>query len=701
MKIKALSLLIAICLVVSLFPVTMAAQNNSGTWGDNLSWSYVNGTLTLTGKGEMALAEYDEDDLFRMYPWADLPATKLVIGEGITSLAANAFEFMPIETVSLPQSLEKMGEAVFSFCSELTGPVVIPEKVTRIPAECFEYCTSLEEVVLHDGITSLGWYCFGNSGLKRIYIPAGVTDLTENYSLDFCENLEKITVSKDNSYYASDAQGAMYSKDMTYLELVPRGFRGKFVIPEGVLYADGHPYGAGNSAFEGCEKITEIHVPTTLKQLFGHSLTSDALTGVYVAEGNPALYDVDGVLYGYMDENPETGNGKVLSLIKIPAKKAITDYTVAKDVLCVGSHAFEGCAALKNVTIHKDCEMFAEAFDYSGVEAIWIEDGHPEFRSDSEGVVFNQDMTVGGYDFELGDWVDTFYPAGTALMCFPKGRTGYYEIPEGTTYLGGGSFASASIEALRFPTSLTKIESYAFFESLDLRWMLFTGEKPAFDGWFDEVDELTVYYPGWLESWAEPEIFDAYYTYIPYEQGKEPVYSPFTDVPAGSFYAEPVAWAVENGITTGASANSFNPDGQCLRAHVVTFLWRAEGCPEPKSLSNPFVDVKESDFYFKAVLWAVENGITNGSDATHFNPFGVCNRAQVVTFLHRAKDSPAPASLELPFTDVPAGTWYATPIAWAVENGITNGLSATQFGPNTACNRAQVVTFLYRTYTNS
>ena len=174
--------------------------------------------------------------------------------------------------------------------------------------------------------------------------------------------------------------------------------------------------------------------------------------------------------------------------------------------------------------------------------------------------------------------------------------------------------------------------------------------------------------------------------------------NPFTDVPADQFYYEPVLWAVENGITSGTSATTFDPNGQCMRAHVVTFLWRAAGSPEPTSTNNPFVDVKESDFYYKAVLWAVEKGITNGIDATHFGPFTYCNRAQVVTFLHRAMGSPAPTAADCPFTDVAQGQWYEAPILWAVENGITNGMSATTFGVNTICNRAQVVTFLYRTY---
>ena len=174
--------------------------------------------------------------------------------------------------------------------------------------------------------------------------------------------------------------------------------------------------------------------------------------------------------------------------------------------------------------------------------------------------------------------------------------------------------------------------------------------------------------------------------------------NPFTDVPEGSFYHAPVLWAVANGITNGTSATTFGPNDQCMRAHVVTFLWRAAGSPEPESDKNPFADVKTTDFYYKAVLWAVEKGITNGLDANHFGPLAYCNRAQVVTFLWRAKGCPESSGTDMPFTDVDVGAWYEAPIHWAVENGITNGMSATSFGINAICNRAQIVTFLYRAY---
>ena len=172
----------------------------------------------------------------------------------------------------------------------------------------------------------------------------------------------------------------------------------------------------------------------------------------------------------------------------------------------------------------------------------------------------------------------------------------------------------------------------------------------------------------------------------------------FSDVPVGSFFFDPVKWAVDEGITTGTTPTTFDPNGNCMRAVVVTFLWRAAGEPEPTSDNNPFVDVKETDFFYKAVLWAVEEGITNGMDATRFGPTALCNRAQVVTFLYRAMGNPVVNSTEHPFTDVSEGQFYFNAMLWAVENGITNGLTATTFGPTATCNRAQVVTFLYRAY---
>ena len=173
--------------------------------------------------------------------------------------------------------------------------------------------------------------------------------------------------------------------------------------------------------------------------------------------------------------------------------------------------------------------------------------------------------------------------------------------------------------------------------------------------------------------------------------------NPFTDVPEGSFYHDPVLWAVENGITSGTSETTFGPGNPCNRAQVVTFLWSAAGRPQPRNTTNPFVDVPAGAWFETPVLWAVENGITSGTDATHFSPGVSCNRATVVTFLWSAAGKPA-ATGENPFTDVPAGAWYEAPVLWARSNGITSGISSTLFGAASICNRAQVVTFLYAAF---
>ena len=169
----------------------------------------------------------------------------------------------------------------------------------------------------------------------------------------------------------------------------------------------------------------------------------------------------------------------------------------------------------------------------------------------------------------------------------------------------------------------------------------------------------------------------------------------FYDVPNGAYFYEAVKWAVDKGITNGLSDTMFGPYESCTRAQIVTFLWRATGSPEPKTASS-FTDVPANAYYAKAVAWAVENGITNGMTATMFAPDATCTRGQSVTFLYRALKGTASGSTN--FTDVQSDAFYADAINWAVANNVTNGTSNTTFSPNADCTRAEIVTFLYRAY---
>ena len=169
----------------------------------------------------------------------------------------------------------------------------------------------------------------------------------------------------------------------------------------------------------------------------------------------------------------------------------------------------------------------------------------------------------------------------------------------------------------------------------------------------------------------------------------------FADVPANSYYADAVLWAAKNGITGGIGNGLFGPNQPCTRAQIVTFLWRTAGSPEPKAMSS-FADVSMDAYYAKAVAWAVENGITTGTGDGKFSPDATCTRAQSVTFLFRAIGKLVDSKAE--FSDVLTDSYYANAVAWAVENGVTNGIGDGLFGPDNSCTRAQIVTFLFRAY---
>lgn len=175
--------------------------------------------------------------------------------------------------------------------------------------------------------------------------------------------------------------------------------------------------------------------------------------------------------------------------------------------------------------------------------------------------------------------------------------------------------------------------------------------------------------------------------------------APFPDVENNQWYTEGVRWAVNKGITSGYGDGTFKPDKACTRSEAVTFLWRVAEKPEPSEINgNTFSDVKKDSYYYNAVLWAAENGITSGYGNGQFKPDEICTRAQIVTFIWRMQGEPKPETQNNPFTDVKEGDYYYNAVLWAVENGITSGISSSRFAPNQNCTRSQIVTFLYREF---
>lgn len=279
-------------------------------------------------------------------------------------------------------------------------------------------------------------------------------------------------------------------------------------------------------------------------------------------------------------------------------------------------------------------------------------------------------------------------------------------IPGSVKNIGSAAFQQSGIKSVVLPNGLKSINYCMFLGCRDLESVTIPGTVTSV-GWraFDICNNLkNVYFGGSQAQWRSVNVEEyndvlgkaaMHYDYR-YPDTPTPVTpaTGFVDVASDAFYANAVKWAVENGITTGVGNNRFDPNGQCTRGQVVTFLWRAAGKPTV-SANVSFSDVQPGAFYYEAVKWAVANGITTGVGGNRFAPNDTCTRGQVVTFLHRAKNSPSVSSVSS-FTDVPATAFYYNAVNWAVENGITSGVGNNRFAPNDTCTRGQVVTFLYR-----
>ena len=255
---------------------------------------------------------------------------------------------------------------------------------------------------------------------------------------------------------------------------------------------------------------------------------------------------------------------------------------------------------------------------------------------------------------------------------------------------GGGGGGAVSTYTLTFDTNggsaIDKITKDSG-TTIDLAAYKPTRAGYTFAGWFSDK-ALT-------KAVTSVKLTANTTVYAKWTQNGGTAQNPFVDVKEGAYYYDAVLWAVEQKITSGTSATTFSPDASCTRAQMVTFLWRAAGSPKVENGKNPFADVKADAYYYDAVLWAVEKGVTSGTSATTFSPDATVTRGQTVTFLYRNAGSPE-VSGTMPFTDVEADAYYAKAVQWAVQQKITTGTSETTFSPMSDCTRGQIVTFLYR-----
>lgn len=659
-----------------------------------LSWSLArSGALTISGSGELPELANDGTSV----PWkkhSDI-IIEVVIKSGVTGV----------------------GSGAFTGCTALKK-VSISDTVKKLDLNAFSGCTALEAFAVEDGneaYASADGVLFNAGKTRLISCPVGKTGA---YTVpETVTEIEKsaFTASEVESVSMSDAVNAVGEGAFSNCSKLKSA-----VLPKGLKELK-------KSLFSGCSALEAISIPDSVKTL-----------GEGVFSGCAALKEVK-----------IPGEVTVIPKNAFSGCTALESVSIPASVTAIKEAAFDGCTALKNVTfLGKDDEWSWVTIDGSN-EA--LKDARKSFASHTHSYVDTvtaPTCTANGYTVHKCSCGDTktdsytkllghSYQGGICVRCgvledhkhdFKQTVTAPTCISEGfTTYTCacGESYKKNYVSALEHKPELKNEKKagclkggytgdkvctvcgkvfkagsviLALGHSTELR-----NEKAAtcvnggYTGDLVCVRCGDIIEQGKATAAAGHKFFGGKCSVCDaQESGSRSVEAKsFDDVIPGTFYYDAVMWAVKNNITKGTGASTFSPGDGCTRFQIVTFLWRACGCPTAATAAS-FSDVSSSDSFCEAVRWAVERGITNGTGGSSFSPYATCTRAQIVTFLYRAAGSPTVSS-GIRFFDVAPNAFCRDAVVWATERGITNGTSDTTFSPDAACTRAEVVTLLYRT----
>ena len=624
----------------------------------------------------------------------------------------------------------------------------------------------IQSVVIESGVQSISGGAFsGCTALEKVIISDTVAQIDLN-AFDGCTALAEFEVAADNKAFSSDG-GVLFSADKELLRC-PVGKSADYTVPSGTVAIAGGAFkdcskleslvipdsviSIGKSAFENCAALKRITLPKSITKF-------EALT----FSGCAALAEIT------LPDSVKTLGEKVFSgcaalkSVKIPAEVTVIpteafsgcvsleSITIPKNVSHINERAFDGCTALKKVDYLGSDTDWSQVTKETGNNA--LDNAEKSFtRTDYEhkytDTVIPPTCTERGCTVHLCSCGDKredsytpplghsykdgicvrcgildpnkdiphkhdFIPIVTKPTCMSEGFTTY-------TCSCGECYTKDYVSAVGHKTQLQNAKAagcltggYTGDEVCTVCGKVFKQGSVIFALGHDP-QPARVKAPTCTESGYTGDLIcmrcgdmtqtgktvaaagHKFFGGVCSVCGaKSAEAAPeFDDVKPGAFYFDAVQWAVENGITNGTGKNTFSPNDVCSRYQIVMFLWRAAGQPEAKAAVS-FADVKPGDIFYEAVQWAVERGITKGTSSTSFSPFAPCTRGQIVTFLYRSAGSPK-VSGACDFSDIPADSFCHDAVIWASTEGITNGTRAGRFSPNEGCTRAQVVTFLYR-----
>ncbi len=527
-----------------------------------------------------------------------------------------------------------------------TGTMINYPKYDDTP--WFPLRESIKTIVIQEGITSIGSNSFGGITQKHsITISKSVTNIWD-FAFHDSTGLASITIpdSVTSIAYATFS-GCTGLTSVTIPDGVTSigglAFSGctgltSITIPDGVTSIE-------YSTFSGCTGLTSITIPDGVTSIEGLAFSDcTGLTSITIPDG------VTGIEYSAFS-----------------GCTGLTSITIPDSVSSIGNGAFQDCKGLTSITIPARVIKINDStfFRCTGLTSITIPDGVTSIGGSAfYGCTGLTSVTIPGSVTDIGE----------RAFGACKGLTSI-TFPEGVTSIGASAFDSCTgLTSITIPDSVTSIGDWAFYVQEQTPTLIYTDSE-----------------------YARSYDWEGYNRVVEFKTCSESLkpLPDFQDVPSDRFFAQPVKWAVEREITTGTSKTTFGPMDPCTRAQAMTFLYRAaNGIATP---TDRFDDIPSEKFYAAPVAWAVANSITTGTGANTFSPSETCTRAQIVTFLWRAKGTTNLGN-DTGFSDVPADKWYSSAVKWAVTNGVTSGTGAGKFSPNDPCTRGQIVTFLYRAF---